>query len=384
MKAFKRTFHVPALRMKAGELGGLRDVAADVAEHVLPRLIVPPPPERDENQLPLFDVVGAPDIGTPLAAYWTRRAFIDATYLIDEIGRESIQEWLPKVFTRARSLGAMPIPMAMLSDLQTESELSAFRLSVSQADSLKFCICIPSGNLVDANLGHEFSIILDRLRLQPRECAIIVDFFDADFSFPELVAPIISGALESLQELGDWQQIIFQGTNFPEKNPADPGAQVLCPRNEWIAWRQAVHFDEMTAEHLIFGDYAADCSKMVFGGSGAPAIRHYRYTTSDHWLVVRGAKTGGDTAIMQNVCSRIVNSGHFSTATFSKADAYIQRTANNLDGPGNSTTWRQVNTTHHITRVVVDVANVLGIQIAEIPAERNQEQSKLWTESTTT
>jgi hypothetical protein len=31
--------------------------------------------------------------------------------------------------------------------------------------------------------------------------------------------------------------------------------------------------------------------------------------------------------------------------------------------------WRQVNTTHHITRVVTDVAKVRGIAIAEIPQE---------------
>jgi hypothetical protein len=40
--------YVPALRMKAGELAGLRNLAPDVASRVLPRMIVPPREERDE------------------------------------------------------------------------------------------------------------------------------------------------------------------------------------------------------------------------------------------------------------------------------------------------------------------------------------------------
>jgi hypothetical protein len=50
--------YVPALRMKAGELTGLRDLAPDVADRVLPRLIVPPRQERDETlQIQPYDLL---------------------------------------------------------------------------------------------------------------------------------------------------------------------------------------------------------------------------------------------------------------------------------------------------------------------------------------
>ena len=81
---------------------------------------------------------------------------------------------------------------------------------------------------------------------------------------------------------------------------------------------------------------------------------------------------------MQDVCKRVVNSGHFAGAVFSHADLLIYRTAHGLEGPGNATTWRQINTTHHVTRVVTDVANVRGIVIREIAEERApQEQMAL-------
>jgi hypothetical protein len=365
----EKVLYAPALRMKAGELNGIRELAQEVAAYLLPRFIVPPLGERDDSQCNLFPPGIAPDVGWVLAKYWFgRRAFIDVTYLLDEAGRENAANWLPQIFARARTLNARAIPMAMLRDLG-EREAGAFKAAISDDDLLKFGICVASGEMVRSDFGHALNLSLTRLGLRAQDCAVFADFSDSDFSQPERVAPIISGALELLQELGEWQHIIFQGTSYPEKNPAEHGSSVLCPRNEWAAWCQAVKFDPTTAEYMIFGDYAADSAKMNFGGAGAAAIRHYRYTAEGAWLVERGAKTGTDKEIMQNVCSRIVASEHFSGPRFSTADLYIYRTANNMDGPGNSTMWRQINTTHHITRVVADVAKVRGITFIELSSE---------------
>lgn len=370
MNEFRKVLYSPALRMKMGELNGVRELASDVADLVLPRFIVPPLEERDTPQADLFELSNVPDVGGMLARHWyDRHAFIDVTYLIDECERDHLVEWLPKMLARARSLRVKAIPMAMLSDLGTQ-EIEGFKASMSQQDSLKFGICVPSGEMVDAEFGAALNLALERLELKASECAVIADFSDADFSVPELVAPIIGGALELLQDLGPWRHIIFQGTHYPEKNPAAHGSTELWPRNEWIAWQQAVKFDPATAEHMIFGDFAADCAKIKFGGGGACAIRHHRYATETDWFIVRGEQTGSDNEVMQNVCSRIVNSSYFAGPRFSTADAHIYHTANNLDGrPGNSKTWRQINTTHHITRAVVDVAKVRGISIAQRPAE---------------
>jgi hypothetical protein len=351
--------------MKAGELAGVRDLATDVAEYTLPRFIVPPRSERDETQPQLFVVDNAPDISGALIRHWGNRcAFIDATYLIEEYGRDRLVGWLPQMFERARRGGASPIPMASLRDLG-DQEAAAFRAALDSDDPLKLGIWVSSGEMVGPALLTTMRAALTRIDLSPSECAIVADFYDADFSAPDLVSPIISGALESLQDLGPWRHVIFQGTHFPDKNPADHGSRTLWPRNEWKAWREAVRFDPATAEHMMFGDYAADCAKMVFGDGGGRAIRHFRYATPTDWLVERGDASGSDNTVMQRVCAEIVGSGLFAGAGFSSADAYILRTANNEDGPGNATTWRQINTTHHITRVVVDIAKVRGIIITE-------------------
>lgn len=364
--------YVPSLRMKQGELEGLRALRGDVADCILPLLIVPPLKERDSgSQEALFPPSEAiPDVGGILSKYWPRRpTFVDPRVLFKEYGMEKAVNWLPEIFNRARNLDVLAIPIASLADLE-KIGISAFRDSLSENYGLKFGLRIQSGDMTDPNLNERAQSVLSSIGLIPAECAVFADFSDADLSDPLLVAPIIRSSLEQLQAFGQWQLIAFQGTHYPETNPAKPGQTISHPRNEWRAWNEAVKFDPSTAEHMVFGDFAADSAKMDFGGKGGRPIPipHCRYTTDSHWLVVRGNKTGSTHEVMKDVFERILNSGEFSGPSFSAADLYIDDVArNNSESAGNASTWRQVNTTHHITRVVADIAKVRGIPITELP-----------------
>ncbi len=357
------SLYVPALRMKAGELAGLSNLAPDVAALTLPRLIVPPRKERDQElQQTLMRLEDVPNAGQLLSSYWKgRRAIIDATYLVDDFGIETMGSWLPKMFDLARKEQISAIPIVSLNDLLGE-QVAAFRSAISEDTSPKLFIRIPSDQL-GLNVDTLIMSALERVGLAPAECSVIADFGNSDFTDPEIVADIIQGVLELLQEVGMWQQIIFQGTNFPESNPAEPASFQLVPRNEWKAWKLAVKFDPNTAEHFVFGDYGADCAKMEFGKSGGRAIRHYRYTTEDSWLIQRGAATGSHGEVMREVCGQIVSKDEFSGQTFSQADQFIYDNSIGRDGPGNATVWRAVNTTRHITRVVNDIGVVKGIKL---------------------
>lgn len=374
-----KVLYAPALRMKAGELQGIRELAPDVADRVLPRMIVPPPAERDEALQPrLLESAAYPDIGGPLATYWGRRnVLVEASYLLDEYGRDRLGLWLPKMFERARAAGVGAIPLVKLKDLLAD-DLDAYAQALDHGAALKFGLVISSNDLGNRDEIARGLDALSRLRLSPDQCLIIADFHDADLSIVDVVAPIIGAALEDLKELAPWQQVIFQGTNFPEKNPAEPGSYKLVPRTEWLSWRRAVSFDPQTADYMIFGDYAADCSKLSFDGGRGMAIRHYRYATPDAWLVQRGAKSGAHEEVMRKVCSEILASGVFAGRTFSSGDDYIYRTAKNAGGPGNAKDWRAVNTTHHITRVVTDVGAVKSVRFNAKVVEELESQPPLF------
>ena len=379
MSQSPKPIYCPALRMKAGELEGVRQLAPDVANCVLPRFIVPPQGERDETTPSLFDAAPMPDIASPLSMNWRERSvLIDCTHIIDEYGRNRLMDWLPPMFARAREGGARAIPVALLSDIG-DAESLAFRAAIASSESIKFAIRVPSGEMVGSEFSGALKSALDRLRLKVEDCAVLADFGRSEFDDPAIVAPIISGSLETLQDFGRWRHIIFQGTHYPESNPAKDGTAEICRRNEWLAWREAVNFDPNTAEYMIFGDYAADCAKMDFSkASGAAAIRHVRYATSEHWRVQRAVKVGSDAVRMRGVYRAIFDSADFAGSGFSAADAFIARAANDANvKPGNPQTWRQLNTTHHITQVVSDIAKVRGVLIKQTPSHEVESQMSL-------
>jgi len=367
-----RPLYSPALRLKEGEANGLGGLAPDIADRVLPRMIVPPPEERDEKQLSLITGTSVPDI-TALAPHWRHRdVLIDTTHIMDEFGRDRLRDWLPGLFDRARNAGIFATPTVALSDLLSP-HADVYRSVINQSSRFPFAIVLSSGELATNQSLLQALEVLRRLGIEPGLCTLIADFHDSDFSNPDIVAPIIGGVMETCQATAPWQQIVFQGTNYPEKNPAEPGAQTKVLRNEWLAWRRAVKFDPQTAEHMIFGDYAADCAKMKFGGSGGIAICHYRYATPDAWLVQRGAKGEKHAQAMRSIATGIVKSGTFAGAEFSSADKTIKLISEGRAGPGNASDWRAINTTHHITRVVTDMGQVKGVKFKQGEAVPEQE-----------
>jgi hypothetical protein len=254
------------------------------------------------------------------------------------------------------------VPLVRLQDL-TEETREAYKVAAYRGSNAWLAIAVSADDLSDHEALSAMIRHFDAMGLSTASCSIVADFAGSDFSQPKIVAPVIGGALQTLQELGQWRQIIFQGTNYPEFNPAAAGSQHIVSRNEWIAWQQAVKFDPQTADQMIFGDYGADCAKMEFGESGGRAIRHYRYTTPEAWIVQRGAATGADEANMRTVCREIVEGSNFAGRSFSSADDYIHLTAHGRAGPGNAAIWRAINTTHHITQVVADIGTVKGFNL---------------------
>lgn len=361
-----RPIYVPALRLKQGEYRGLQRLAPDIANKIVPRLVVPPPKERDpEKQRILTKDEIVYETGRRIANHWIMRdAFLDVRFLFKEFGESECSDWLPRMFDVARKANAKPIPVLSLSDA-LGLRAAAFRQALATEGAKKVAIRIESGE-IDNELASRAAVAMSTLGVTPSDCTILADFADADFSNASAVANIAQAALEDLQVIGRWGQVVFQGTNYPEVNPAEPDGDAVIPRNEWLAWKDAIKLDGSSPEYLVFGDYGADCAKFEFKKtSGGIPIRHYRYTTPDSWLVVRGLATGQADAVMRGVCERIVKSGKFAGRGFCSADDYIFKTAKGWDGPGNGSTWREINTAHHITRVVRDIGTIKGMSFTE-------------------
>ena len=378
MRGLSFPTYSPALRLKTGETRGLRDLTPTIADFVRPRLIVPPSKERSPNELLFSDLSKTPDVSRCLSETWIGRpAMLDTTYIMEEFGRECAIDWLPPLLKSSRSRGIPLIPCGTVGNIVALRD--AFGQSIDRHAETKMSIVVQLSDIDDPELSKRLTSVPRSLELKPEDCTVIADFTGSDFSDPVIAAPVVQFTLEMLQDHSPWHSIIFQGSHYPETNPAPKDGGNMCwARNEWHAWCLAVGFERNTPSNMIFGDYAADCSKIDFGANFGRAIEHIRYAAGSEWLVERSAPKGSTRARMHGVYGNVVESGKFCGRGFSSADAYIEDAANDIAAPhGDAKTWRQLNTTHHITHVVNDIAMVRGIHI-ERRVEEPQRQTSLF------
>lgn len=365
-----KIIYSPALRLKEGEYKALSQLPPAVMERVTPFFIAPPPKEGDIEKGRMFATSdeAAYITGERVGHYWPlRTSFVDSRFLLKEFKGEDASNWLPRLFQVARHCHGKPVPVATLNDM-VGSNAKAFQLSMSVNDPTKLGIRITFGE-IDHTLSARVTEALQEFELSPTDCAVFLDFADADMADVEGVASFINVAVETLVEIGTWRNIVFQGTNYPAKNPANPGMVASVPRNEWHAWDAAVKTDPGILRHCAFGDYGADCAPLDLKGGGIPIV-HYRYCTPEDWKVVRAADGVQQRDAMRAICKQIVAGAYYSGHDFSEADKYIHLTAQGLTTGGGATLWREMNTIHHITMVISQLGKMLGFTIEHQTTEK--------------
>jgi hypothetical protein len=175
---------------------------------------------------------------------------------------------------------------------------------------------------------------------------------------------VLIGAVQRVLSIGQWGQVIWHSTSFPEQNPAPAGEIITIPRSEWLVHQLAFAKSPEVRKLLMFGDYAADSTKFVFGSVPVRPFPHFRYSTSRNWLVSRGASTSTDKDAMKSVADMIVHSGFFFGVGYSTGDEFIFEVSESRGGPGNPSIWRRVNTIHHLTLVAADQGGLHGYEIS--------------------
>ena len=347
--------YVPVLRLKKGEYLALAELATDVSERICPHFVVPPPSERDPEQRRVLtpdEIVH--ESGQRVGRHWPLRpCMLDARHLFGVLGDADSERWLPRLFEIARDANAVAIPTFTLADIEGEALLGIRR--AIEVGSIGMALRLSLRDLGDTNLRARVHRACLKLALKPDDCILILDLSNADLSSPELVGEAFVAYYQQVSEIGLWGRVVVEATSYPEVNPAPAGGEVFLPRNEWLAWKHAATVDGIIRANLMFGDFAADSAKFSFSANQITAIRHYRYSAEAGWLVVRAPKDDKVAPAMARLASLIVNSEHFAGAGFSKADRVLFDGAQGAAGPGNASTWRQINTGHHVTRVVSDL-----------------------------
>jgi hypothetical protein len=351
--------YVPTVRFKRGECLGLCDLAPDVVERIRPCFVLPPPGEGGDffgqSQTAAEVVSGT---GHHIAKAWPfGTAFLEPRFLFEKL--EGC-EWLPRMFDAAQARGTTLIPVAGLTDL-AGPRAWAFKASLASECDVKVALRVSPSDVDDVQFNEIVSRGLSSMQIGPDGCSIFLDVSQDNsvFDDPQAVADVVLAAVERLVEFGGWRHIVLRGSNYPQQDPAEEGATVSRARGEWLAWLRTLEAG------LVFGDFGADSPVIKFPKGGGRIIphRHLRYATPQSWLVVRGKAAGRTSVAMRDVCTRIVSSGQFAGRDFSAADQRIFGVSTGHTEIGTPWQWRELDTCHHITRVVADLGGILGFAI---------------------
>jgi Beta protein len=356
--------YCPTLRLKFGECSALSELRNDVRMRILPLFVIPPPKEPDpelRRQLTVDELLLIP--ARRLGDFWPMRpCLLDPSFLTEALGIGEAVSWLPRLFEMAKQASANPWLVCELR--QAENGFGSAVAALIRAQRTPIAIRVRLEDLEHAELTSRLQRLLLGLVVKPADVILLLDFDSPDYSDVELFSDVLIGTLQRVLSIGQWRQVIWRSTSFPEKNPAPAGKIVTIPRSEWLVHQHAFTKSLEVRKFLMFGDYGADSAKFVFGSVPVRPFPHFRYSTSLKWLVSRGASTSTDSEAMKFVADMIVHSGSFFGAGYSTGDEFIFEVSESRGGPGNPSIWRRVNTVHHLTLVAADQGGLHGYQIS--------------------
>lgn len=360
--------YYPALRAKPGEFAACGKLAPRYQGYVCPRFVVPPPTEADpeKGRVPTLDEL-AYMMGDRLGKSWPhRRAFLDPQLAAEALGDEAVTT----LFRIATAVNTRLLPVLTIADLSNPARQALLREGAVKA-----------GIYVDFEEADATTLLdgLETAGLKPEQCIMFVDFTGAPLGVD--FAPAIGEIFDQLDGAARWSKIVYQASAYPEKLPVGANESTLIPRAEWTTFQAALKETSVHPNRLAYGDFGADTGRMVFskkGGGGRPKP-HHRYTGMTHTLVVRGSDTGAFTPTMREVCKQIIKSDEYCGRGFSYADDRIWQNAKGMtDTCGDATGWRELNTAHHLVRIVRDLGAMSGIEFENDAVTEYSEQGALF------
>jgi hypothetical protein len=356
-----QAIYVPVLKGKEGEFGALETLQSDVKDKMMPLIELPSVPYDYANEK------AAKSIDEHISGFagrlykcWEKRfMYLDLSRLDDEERLSDGQIALAAILNGCKTRGMNVVPVVSVG---SSSEYVSTARSYSKTTQSGMCV-----RLVVADFGENIDLDseLDRLlagdQIDNPSHDLVIDLEDLnqDLSRAILIARSIFSMIPKPRT---WRRIILAASSFPgDLSDIDAATETTLRRKEWELWTTLQKKpDKLPRQDLIFGDYAiAHPTPKELDPRTMRMSASVRYTTPDHWLVVKGRNVrqyGFDQYF--ELCKRLIQRPEFKGAAYSWGDRYIFDCASGMTGPGNATTWRKVGTNHHVTLVVTELANL--------------------------
>ena len=377
---FDHSHYVPILRWKAAERNALRELRPAISKRITP-LIEPTPwsfedkkpkePEKQKKQKTIEQKISK--IAEDMFQLWGQDPiFIDFWQVPPRVRLVDGKHALVAMGEEARSRQLQMIPVTGLDrDVEYQDVVS----SIIKVDGLGLCIRILRDDLQSPLLNVRLQGLLSRFGLLPEQVDLILDI-----QYIECPYESVEDLVVKLPDLDRWRTFTVALGSFPEDLSGFKIGKALHPRFDWLTWRDCLIGGTMSIRKPSFGDYTIQHPNFSEPPEFASFSASIRYTADENWVIMRGESVRKDDgpgydqwpANAQILCEQ----SEFKGKAFSRGDEYIASMAEQIEHPGNASTWLQAGFNHHMTFVVHQIANLCGISIAgesvhaTIPSQR--------------
>lgn len=357
--------YVPILKGKEAEYISLKELSEKHKARITSFIEVPSIPWDFINDMPAKTIdKHLEKIPTKLEDCWgpERRCFIDLGMIPDEERIGDGRHPVSYILDGCREKGLQVIPVTGIG--RDSRHQDAVRGAVAQ-DRRGICLRIINDDIEEFGDGLEEEIdgLATDLDVSLNDTDLLIDLGEILPSQEGPIGVALRGILRTLPRAPEYRSLILAATAFPRDLGKFPSATIsTTPRSEWTVWRRLAESPRSIPRLPTFGDYAiAHPEPVEIDPRIMQMAANLRYTGETEWIIVKGRtvkRYGFDQS--HDLCRQLIGHHEYRGEDFSWGDAWIQRCANEEEGPGNATTWRKVGTTHHLTLVVEQIASFHG------------------------
>lgn len=349
--------YTPILKWKQGEYKALSQCDINCLEMTTPLIEIPPIQwdfDREVYKKSLESHVQ--NFGQQLSDNWQLEMplYLDANRLQTPWIDQNVHVY-DECIRQANACGKHIIPVTSL-----DRDMS-FQTAVSRHTTNGICIRITPDEITTG--AYDFNAVCEYFQLPPEAIDIIIDLESiASTQLNQKYSAVVDSLIQ-LPFINQWRSLTVAGTSYPE-SMGEIKRDIIDskPRLEWELWNRLISAPNIPRLPR-FGDYSiAYHTQEEVNPKFIQMSAAIRYSSAYEWVFVKGrsARTEGWEQT-QDLCAKLIRDARYSGENFSSGDKYIWDRAHGNVGPGNSSTWRQVGNSHHITLVTHQLANLRAV-----------------------
>jgi hypothetical protein len=357
---FDHRQYVPVLKWRQGGYEALARMSDALRSRMTPLLEIPAEAwdyERERPQRSIDEHIGL--FGHRLIATWgSLPCFVDSCYLPPDALCADGTHHFERLLALAAQAGCLALPV---TGLARHYQYQAATARTVRRQGMGFCLRLVCEDFDHPALATQVGALLAYMGVGAAQVDLLIDFSQHVARSATAQAGHACALLAQTPQLEQWRSLAIIGTSFPAQ-PAtrDACADHLVQRHEWLAYKQLLRRLEPGQRRPAFGDYTiAHPHTGVLDPRLDPAPACIEYTVADGWLIVQGRSARRCRQEQyRKLSQRVIASGHFDGECFSWGDDYLYQCAELGLPAGASSTWTSVGNNHHLTRVVLELANL--------------------------